>query len=204
MGHLPTTAQFNRLAALGVTDAERAMLSHRGFDRLYIHQLITAAVRYPLGSGGLRYYRLLGTFPNAARSVEQLPAADRDAVKAWRHASAFGPFLEACFTVRNWSALVELGERADALADLARAGHADAARNACIEARIQDATVLLAGYASAAKAAGRIGARDFEAYVAPLPERVRRAGRDWRSLAARQRERAERRRWLRYTVGFGA
>jgi hypothetical protein len=204
MGHLPTTAQFNRLATLGVTDAERAMLSQRGFDRLYLHQVITTAVRYPLGSGGLRHYRLFGTFPGAARHIASLPDADRDAIRAWTHASVFGPFLEACFTVGNWSALAELGERADALADLARAGHADAARNACIEARIQDATVMLAGYATAAKAAGRIGVRDFEVYVAPLPERVRRAGRDWRSLAAGQRERAVYRRRLRYTVGFGA
>lgn len=204
MGHLATTAQFHRLAALGVTDAERAMLAQRGYDRLYLHQVITTAARYPLGSGGLRHYRLFAAFPGAARSPRQLPAADRDAITAWTHTGVFGPFLEACFTVGNWSALAELGARAAQLSDLARAGNADAARNACIEARIQDATVLLAGYATAAKAAGRIGVRDFDAYVAPLPERLRRAGRDWRSLAARQHERAVHRRRLLYTVGFGA
>lgn len=203
MGHLPTPAQFNRLATLGVTDGERAMLSHRGFDRLYLHQVITTAVRYPLGSGALRHYRLFHECPRGV-AVGQLDAADRDAVNAWLATGRLATVLEAVFTTGSWGSLEGFAAVPAELSNIARAGHADAARNPGVEGRIQDATVLLAGYTSAARSAGRIGVRDFDVYVAPLPERLRRAGRDWRALAARQRERAVYRRRLRYTVGFGA
>lgn len=190
----PTSAQFTRLATLGVTDAERALLAQRGHDHPYLQDLIRSAARWPLGSGGLRHYRLFREFPRGARSIEALGDADRDAITAWRHLESIRPNLEAVFVTGTWSLLPGLGDLADALTDFARAGNADAARNGAIEQRIEEGTVLLAGHLHAARADGRLGGHDYAAYAEPVPERLRRAGREWRALAKRQRARLEARR----------
>jgi hypothetical protein len=190
----PTSAQFARLATLGVTDAERALLAQRGHDHAYIADLIASAARWPLGSGGLRYYRLFHEYPRGARSIGHLAAADADAITAWRHIGAIRSNLATANGAGTWRLLSTVGELADALTDIARDGHADAARNSAIEQRIEEGTVLLAGILNGARRDGRLVGYDYAAYAAPLPERLRRSGREWRALANRQRERIERRR----------
>lgn len=193
----PTSQQFARLATLGVTDAERALLSQRGHDYPYIHDLIRSAARWPLGSGGLRHYRLFHEFPRGARAIGQLTEADADAITAWRHLDTLRSNLATVNGSGSWRLLPVVGELADALADIARDGNADAARNSAIEQRIEEGTVLLAGIIDAARADGRLGVHDYAAYAAPLPERLRRSGREWRALGRRQREAALRRRRAR-------
>jgi hypothetical protein len=190
----PTSQQFARLATLGVTDAERALLSQRGHDHPYLQDLIRSAARWPLGSGGLRHYRLFHEFPRGARSIDALGDADRDAITAWRHLDTFRSNLATINGSGAWRLLPAIADLADALTDLARDGNADAARNGVIEQRIEEGTVLLAGYLHAARADGRLGAHDYAAYAEPVPERLRRAGREWRALAKRQRDRLEARR----------
>lgn len=190
----PTSAQFARLATLGVTDAERALLAQRGHDHAYIQDLINAAVRWPLGSGALRHYRVFHEFPRGARSINALAEADRDALTAWRHLDTFRSNLATVNGCGTWRLLSAVGALADALTDLARAGHADAARNGAIEQRIQEGTVLLAGILNAARRDGRLTGTDYAAHAAHLPERLRRSGREWRALAKRQRDRLEARR----------
>jgi hypothetical protein len=193
----PTTAQFDRLTTLGVTDAERALLAQRGHDHAYLQDLIKSAARWPLGSGALRHYRLFHEFPRGARSIEALGEADRDAITVWRYLEGMRPNLEATFVTAAWWMLPGLGNLADELTDIARAGHVDAARNSVIEQRIQEGTVLLAGLLTAARRDGRLTGADFATYAEPVPERLRRSGRAWRALAKRQRERLEARRALR-------
>jgi hypothetical protein len=193
----PTTAQFDRLTTLGVTDAERALLSQRGHDHAYIQDLIQSAARWPLGSGGLRHYRLFHEFPRGARSINALGDADRDALTAWRHLDTLRSNLDTINGCGKWALLYGVGELADQLTELARNGHADAARNSAIEQRIQEGTVLLAGYLTAARQDGRLTGADYAAYAEPVPEWLRRSGRAWRALAKRQRERLEARRALR-------
>ena len=193
----PTTAQFDRLTTLGVTDAERALLAQRGHDHAYIQDLIQSAARWPLGSGALRYYRLFHEYPKGARSINALGDADRAALTAWRHLDTLRSNLATVNGCGKWSLLPVVGELADALTELARDGHADAARNSAIEQRITEGTVLLAGILTAARRDGRLTGTDYAAYAEPMPERLRRSGRAWRALAKRQRERLEARRALR-------
>lgn len=202
MGHLPTTAQFNRLAALGVTDAERAVLAQQGHDRIYVADLINDIARWPLGPDGLRHYRLFHEYPGAADALDQVDEADRNAITAWRHVAAVPAKLEAVFTVGAWERLPYIAALADDLADIASGGMVNAVQNPVIEWRIERATVALAGYASAARGAGRLDGADYAHYVAPVPERLRRAGRQWRSLAGRQYSRALYRWHLRHAVGW--
>lgn len=190
----PTSAQFDRLTTLGVTDAERALLSQRGHDHAYLADLINSAARWPLGSGGLRHYRIFREYPRGARSINALGEADRDAITAWRHLDTFRSNLATANGAGAWRLLSAVGELADALTDIARDGNADAARNGAIEQRIEQGTVLLAGTLNAARRDGRLTGTDYAAYAAHLPERLRRSGREWRALAKRQRDRLEARR----------
>lgn len=190
----PTSAQFARLTTLGVTDAERALLSQRGHDHPYLADLIKSAARWPLGSGALRHYRLFHEFPRGARSLNALADADRDAITAWRHLDTFRSNLATVNGCGTWHLLSAVGELADALTDIARDGRADAARNGAIEQRITEGTVLLAGTLNAARRDGRLTGTDYAAHAANLPERLRRSGREWRALANRQRDRLEARR----------
>lgn len=197
----PTSAQFARLATLGVTDAERALLAQRGHDHAYLADLINSAARWPLGSGGLRHFRLFYEYPRGAKSLDALAAADADAITAWRTIGHLAPALDAVFITGEWSKLADIASLAAELADIARAEHVDAARNQCIEQRIQEGTVLLAGFITQARQAGRLTGTDYADYAEPLPEQLRRAGRVWRSLGKRQRERhaayLARLRWVR-------
>lgn len=198
----PTSAQFTRLATLGVTDAERALLAQRGHDHAYLHDLINSAARWPLGPDGLRHYRIFREYPGAVPSLADVRESDRNAITAWRAVDMLPSHLEAVFVVGSWHLLDGLAVMADELADIADGGHVNAVQNPVIEQRIEAATVLLAGYTSRARAAGRIGAYDFATYVAPAPERLRRAGRKWRSLASRQYGRALYRAQLRQRIGW--
>jgi hypothetical protein len=198
----PTTQQFARLATLGVTDAERAMLAQRNADYAHVADLINTAARWPLGSGGLRHFRIFGDYPKGAQSLDQLEAADSGAITAWRHLHVLPVNLEAVFTSCSWRFLSVTTDIARELADIARAERVDAARNACIEQRIEEATVLFAGYVTAARQSGCLTGRDYAAYVGPVPEQLRRAGRAWAALGKRQRERhaayrASLRQWVR-------
>jgi hypothetical protein len=202
MGQFPDTAQFRRLATLGVTDAERAILAQRGYDRVHIADLIASAVRWPLGPDGLRHYRIFHEYPGGAAALADVSEADRNAITAWRHVDAIPSRLEAVFVTGRWHLLDSLGDTAAELADIAADGRVNAVQNPAIEQRIEAATVLLAGYGSRARIAGLIDVHDYATHVAPLPERVRRAGRQWRALAARQYGRALYRVQLRQRLGW--
>lgn len=197
----PTSAQFDRLATLGVTPAERALLAQRGHDHAYIADLINSAARWPLGSGGLRHYRIFREYPRGAKSLDALTGADSGAITAWRHVDMIPSHLDAVFVVGAWELLPGLADLARDLTDIAQAERVDAARNVCIEQRIQEGTVLLAGFITQARQAGRLTGTDYATYAEPVPEQLRAAGRAWRSLGKRQYERhaaylARRRQWV--------
>lgn len=202
MGQFPDTAQFRRLGTLGVTNAERALLAQRGHDRVYIADLITGIARWPLGPDGLRHYRIFHEYPGGADALDQVEEADRNAITAWRYVNGIPSNLEAVFVTGSWDILAGLVSLADELADIASGGAVNAVQNPVIAARIEHATVLLAGHTRAARAAGRLDAPDYDRHVAPVPERLRRAGREWRSLASRQHDRAMHRWRLRHTIGW--
>lgn len=192
----PTTQQFARLHTLGVTPNERDRLIEGGYDYHHVADLITEAARWPLGTGALRHFRIFRLDPRT-----ELATADRDALTAWRYTRTLPANLNTVFGANAWRLLPGLLDLPDALTDIARAGRVDAAGNGAIEQRIGECTILYAGLVTAARRDGRMTGADHDRYAAAFPERLRRAGREWRALARRQRATRQLREAYRARVG---
>ena len=81
---LPTSQQYERLRSLGAHDAELTLMVNEGFTAEHVAGLITELVRYPIGTGALRHWRLFGEYPRGARNLMALPIGERDTITAWR------------------------------------------------------------------------------------------------------------------------
>lgn len=197
-----TPAHYERLRSLGAHDAELTLMRHQGLTASHAVGLIAELGRYPIGTGALRHWRLIGDYPRGATTLTQLPIGERDAITAWRLTAHTVHLIDEAFDERDYERLDDAARLVGEIAELARAGHADAAGNGAIVDHIDSLGITLAGRVNVARERGALEARDYEAHVRALPEEIRRAAREWRALAGRQRERAARVRAARMAAAF--
>lgn len=199
---LPTRQQYERLRSLGAHDAELTLMTHQHFTAEHVAGLIAELVRYPIGTGALRHWRLFGEYPRGARNLMALPIGERDTITAWRHITRATDLVTAAFDDGAYDRLDHAARLVDEVAELARNGHADASGNGAIVDRIDALALTLAGRITRARQSGALDARTHDRHARALPEQVRRCAREWRALAARQRERAARVRAFRMASAF--